>query len=269
MEKRLLSAALKERRAHEEVFSRVLPESLSPIGRIVAELITEFYDKDPEAKSADKASLLARVEARFSNPKQAEAISDYISALEDLSVPNLLSDIREHKRQSVGDAIALALANREEPAKVLELMSQYEDLGHNEQEEQSDHSIFQAYSVENLVRTSFTSDNQIKLLPKELNDRVDGGARPGHHILVYARPEIGKTLFVLNLTAGFLIQGLPVLYIGNEDPASDILLRIVSRLSRMTKAQVLANPKKAEELAKAKGYDKLTVAALAPVSPVG
>jgi hypothetical protein len=66
------------------------------------------------------------------------------------------------------------------------------------------------------------------------------------------------------MTAGFLRQGLKVLYVGNEDPAADILMRLISRLSKMTKQQIMENPEEAEKRAFDKGYGNIVVAALSP-----
>lgn len=264
LEKRLLAAALSSRKAYEEIYSRIDEDKFSIVGKAVSGLVREYYEKDTEVKQADADVLRGRVSSKFVNPKQAQAIEEYLGSLDaGISVPNLFHDIRLFKQQELGDRIALALANKEDPKNVLELMTNYQDLGHDN-DEGTEEQIYRGYKVENLATKAFSSENLIKLLPKELNDRCDGGARPGHHVLVYARPEIGKTLFVINLTAGFLMQDLPVLYIGNEDPASDILIRLVSRLSRMTKQQVLNNPGKAEEIAFQRGYNNLIVASLSP-----
>jgi archaellum biogenesis ATPase FlaH len=263
MEKRLLSAAIKERESYEEIFSRIRPDNLSPIGLLVFGLIREFYDRDVEAKWVEREVLIERAEAKVPNPKQAQAIKEYILELNpEISVPNLFHDIKTFKQQRVGDELALAITNRDDPRNILDLMTRFQELEHVNPED--DEQVYQEFSVRELVTTSFDPANQIKLFPKELNDRVDGGARPGHHLLVYARPEMGKTLFLINMAAGFLLQNLTVLYVGNEDPASDILLRVVSRLSKMTKQQVLDNPGGAQELAMEKGYDKLILAALSP-----
>ena len=66
------------------------------------------------------------------------------------------------------------------------------------------------------------------------------------------------------MVAGFLKQELGVLYVGNEDPASDILLRLICRLSKMPKHAVMENPDEAERRAYARGYDNLVIASLAP-----
>lgn len=258
-----MSAAIKEREAFEEIFSRLSSDNLSPVGQVVADLIREFYETDGKAKWAERDVLIDRAEQKFANPKQVTTVKEFIRELNpDISVPNLFHDVRLFKQQKIGDQLALAISNRESPNEILDLMTKYQELEHINPEDEE--QIYRDFSVKNLVETSFNPANQIKLFPRELNERCDGGARPGHHILVYARPEMGKTLFLINMTAGFLAQGLTVLYVGNEDPASDILLRTVSRLSKMTKQQVLEAPTDAHKAAMEKGYDRLILASLAP-----
>lgn len=263
MEKRLLSAAIKERESYDEIFSHVNPDALTPVGKLVFELIQQYYEQDTEAKWCDREVLLERAERKLANPKQVQALKDYIGDLNpDVSVKNLFFDIKAFKQQKIGDELALAIANKQDPKEVLDLMTKFQELEHTNPEDEE--QVYNGFSIKELVTDSFNPENQIKVFPKELNDRLDGGARPGHHILVYARPEMGKTLFLINMAAGFLMQGLTVLYIGNEDPASDILLRTVSRLSKMTKQQVLADPGAAQDIAVQKGYERLILASLSP-----
>ena len=226
--------------------------------------IIDFYDTDEHARSCERTTIVERLRVQLSNPKQLIAVESYFGTLpDDISTPNLLSDIKTFRRHKLGEQISLGIANGQDSRRISELMNEYQELQQEESKE-DESEIYKGRSVSEIVKKSFNPEAQIQLHPKALNDRVDGGARPGHHILVYARPEIGKTLFVINLTANFLEQGLPVLYVGNEDPASDILLRIIGRLSGGNKADILRKPELAEKKARAKGYDLLTVAALAP-----
>lgn len=264
MEKRILAAAIRSRKAFEEIFSKIDPDKYSPQGSYLAKALQEYYGLDKEAKSVDLEVIEGRLEHSLRNDKHIEAIKHYIKDIDlNVSIPNLSHDIRLFQQLKVGDELSLALVNREETTKIRELMTRYEDLTHTE-EEKEDEEIFHKRSVKSLIEKSFNPESQIRLYPKELNDRVDGGARPGHHLLIYARPEIGKTLFAQNMVAGFLRQGLRVLYVGNEDPASDILLRFICRLSKFTKQQVLNEPDEAERRSYQRGYDNLVVASLAP-----
>lgn len=50
----------------------------------------------------------------------------------------------------------------------------------------------------------------------------------GQHILIFARPETGKSLFSINMVRGFLEDGYRVLYLGNEDPSTVMRTRMGS-----------------------------------------
>src|SRR5574337_1689815 len=74
--------------------------------------------------------------------------------------------------------------------------------------------------------------HKVPILPKSLNDRLGGGAFRGHHVLVFARPEVGKTTFALNLLRAPAGAGRRCLYIGNEDPLKEsIIPRSISAFS--------------------------------------
>jgi archaellum biogenesis ATPase FlaH len=117
-----------------------------------------------------------------------------------------------------------------------------------------------------LLSKHFDKSGLIELWPRPLNDLVDGGAKPGHHILVFAPTEMGKTLMVINMVAGFLRNGHRVLYIGNEDPAPDILMRMMTRMTGLTKYEIMEKPDEAQKLLDQRNWNKFVLAALAPGS---
>jgi len=121
--------------------------------------------------------------------------------------------------------------------------------------------------VADLVATNFDRAGLIRISPSSLNARLDGGVRPGHHIVLFARPEMGKTMMTIEMMAGFAEQDLVTLYVGNEDPIADINMRLVNRLSGMTKLEVLNDPGHADTLARASGYDNIILHSAAPGTP--
>jgi hypothetical protein len=110
----------------------------------------------------------------------------------------------------------------------------------------------------------YNPDDLIKVWPTPLNNRLDGGLLPGHHLVVFARPEMGKTMFTVNATAGFLRQGKKVLYVGNEEPLEDIAMRIICRLTNKTKLEVMDDPASAYKQALEVGYRNAILARLWP-----
>jgi len=90
----------------------------------------------------------------------------------------------------------------------------------------------------------------------------------GDNIIVFGPTEIGKSLFVVNLEACFLAQGLRVGHFENEEPSERHNLRLISRLTEKTKSE-LYDPTQWEAIRATltkKGYPGYTVIDMAPGS---
>ena len=83
----------------------------------------------------------------------------------------------------------------------------------------------------------------------ELRDR-DNGIGDGNFLIVFARPESGKTAFWVNMVAGqggFASQGAKVCALINEEPAIRTQMRLVNAHTGMSFAEIKNNPTKAGE----------------------
>ena len=192
-------------------------------------------------------------------------VSDLASV--DASPANVVHDFVAVRREAVGAQLASKLLAGGTPEDVLPLVAEYENWASVDSIGNDDEQVVRGMSVADLVRTSFSDENLIKVYPKSLNDRLDGGVLRGHHIVIFARPEMGKTMLLVNMIFGFLRQDLKVLYVGNEDPINDIVMRVVSRLTGRTKYDVIDDPEAADVTARERGYDNLVLAGLAPGTP--
>ena len=63
----------------------------------------------------------------------------------------------------------------------------------------------------------------------------------GHFVILFARPEIGKTTFSSFKASGYIQQGKKVTYWANEEPAVRIKLRIVQSYFNQTKEHIADN----------------------------
>ena len=84
----------------------------------------------------------------------------------------------------------------------------------------------------------------------KLRDNVNG-IGDGNFLIVFARPESGKTAFWVNMVAGqggFASQGAKVCALINEEPAIRTQMRLISAHTGMTFAEIRANPVKTGEL---------------------
>lgn len=247
MEKLILQAMLDNRSVYE-LFERIGDaESFSPIGKRILAAVGEYYALDSSAARADGESIRQRELGRLTNDKHRKPIEEYFASLPTgVSVGNVEHDIRELHRRSVGGKLSLALAN-DPGADHSELAGQYQRSAGVSASTSRVESLVDVLDTSDLTTEGLSDVQFIRLWPKALNDRLDGGALRGHHVLVFARPETGKTLFAINLCAGFLQQRLSVLYVGNEEPVADVRDRIRARLLKTTRASVRGSPRETAE----------------------
>lgn len=77
--------------------------------------------------------------------------------------------------------------------------------------------------------------NRVALAPSRLNTRIDGGALPSTHILLFGRPDMGKSTFSLNFAVQIAAKrDKRVLYVSNEDSIYKLKQRARARGAGMT-----------------------------------
>jgi archaellum biogenesis ATPase FlaH len=232
--------------------------------------LSKFFERDPKAVVADPELVLASICRELPNPKHHQVFKDMVASLSSLetSPENVVADYLAVRREKVGNVLASALAAGRPPDVVGPLVDKYSDLLESElNPEKEEARVLVGASVKDLVAARHRDGGLIRVYPNSLNERLDGGLLRGHHVVIFARPEVGKTTFVINGIRGFLQQSLRVLYCGNEDPIEDIVLRQVSCLAEMTKHEVMEDPEGADALAREMGYDNLVLASLTPGTP--
>ena len=100
-----------------------------------------------------------------------------------------------------------------------------------------------------LLLESLKDNTKWKFNLSELRDRVNG-IGDGNFLIVFARPESGKTAFWVNMVAGqggFASQGAKVCALINEEPAIRTQMRLVNAHTGMTFAEIKDNPTKTKE----------------------
>jgi archaellum biogenesis ATPase FlaH len=264
MEPKLLAAAAQDRAAWSTIRGLITKTELSPEGGIILDFLTEYYEADGNAKSADIEILVERAKRTIASSKVSAVIVDALVRLgsTEVSGTNVVREAIAIKRHALGCKIASELASGKPSQEVGTLMSDYLDM--ESRDSADDEEIYNNKKAEDLTKNEFNPANLIQLYPKALNDHLDGGVRGGHHILIFAPTEMGKSLVALNACYGFLKQGLTVLYVGNEDPASDMQMRMMTRLTGMNKYEIMADPARADELLARRNWDRFIFANLAP-----
>lgn len=258
LDAKLISACVASREAFERVLPHVTDKDMSPYAGFWYKVIAEWYERDSAAKSIDRDVLVEFGKRKLTNSKSLQPTVEYLVSLADpVSPDNVALAVLELRRHNVGLELAQALAGQDAKS-IKKLLPVYEELleasdldGRKEWEDAVDWT-----ELDSVVG----KDRRIPLAPGRLNERTRGGVLPGHHVLVFGRPEVGKSTFVINMAAGFLWSGQRVLYVGNEDNINVLKARMRNRLSGMTDDEIERNDDarlKADKLAAEKAGDRL------------
>lgn len=262
MEHKIIAASIADRPSFDRIDPHLDKDDLSPEGGVVLREIRKFYRTDPKATSVDLGIIKRAVARSLSNPKHKDVFKIYFDyvAEQDISAANVVADLLATKR----DALQLALAESifaKDTHRVNELLLKLHDLQVDEDLDGAVHEEYQNLDADELLEV-FDKDHLIKVSPPSLNENLRGGVLRGHHIVIVAYPETGKTLMALTMMAGFVYQGLKVLYVGNEDPIKSIVLRFINNLTRRNAEAVAQDPESALALARQRGYDNAVFAGL-------
>lgn len=264
LESKVSAAFLASRQDYDMVNPHLDRELFSPFGTALLESIDAYYKNDPAADQVDLEVLKLSLDRRFKDvPRHAEKMRDKLEEV--LSVKtssiNVVAEVIEAKRAVVGTNLADALLAQDNE-RIEMYLQEYEAVTDLTVLDGADEEEFQGVTLEALEE-HFKDAGGWYLSPKALGEKTKS-LRQGHAVIIAARPERGKTLVGITQTAGFLEQGAKVLYIGNEDPIPDLVLRLLSNLTGMEEEQLFSEKEKAITLARRRGYDNCVFAGLSP-----
>ena len=254
-EKKVLAAIMASREAYDQMDDFLEEKDFTAQGRIILRAVTTYYGADGKAKRVDAGLLLDQIDATLGNAKKRDTFKEVLSGLPyDIGAANVAAAVLEQKRDGSADRLANALAARSltDKSEISTLLEEYQHI-----HDVTDLAATQAVdcydvSISKLFSEELADSKKIKILPKALNDFIGGGAYPGHCVILFGRVEMGKSMFAINASVGFVAQGLKVLYIENEDTLVDTQRRFVQRLIKRPREWCKDHPLKAEEMAKAK-----------------
>lgn len=237
-------------------------EGGNSFGLGAAEVFNEavkYYDADSSAESVNKDILLERVEKRY--PKNKELISSFLHNLpDDISEKNVSKLILEKEQETLAyEAASLVSQNKYDQA--LSIMKKCLEL--EETETQEDDRFYHKVPVNDLVE-KLSGENLIHIAPSVLSDHLGGGLPRQSQIGVFARPDVGKSAFCVNMAVRMCQEGYKVLYFGNEDSDMVMLSRILCRFNRVEREDLFADPERYTEQALENGYENFMFKSLHP-----
>ena len=261
MESKILSSIIKDRESFNKLSKLDVKDSFSEPAKFIYDIVCDFYDKDTNVDSVDLELVEKRIEREL--PKQIDLYRNILKTLnETTSCANLLEEVIALKKDFISRELSSLLLTQKRTG-VLELMEQYKTVeDYTVDDDDEDESLLVSASVSDVVE-SLKNKNRIRMWPKALHEAT-GGAMRGNNVLVFGRPEVGKSLFIINMVGGLLHDGYKVLFIENEDPAKSTMSRLICRLAEKPIVDVIENPDKIESVVKQKGYDNLILKSLSP-----
>lgn len=265
-----LSAAIAKKSAYEiiEKYGKVEKEDKNL--QVIYSLIDNYYSRDPSADSVDPAILLGMISNEIRNPKAAEKIAqivnDALSASSTQSIENLESLILQSRIGLVKDKLAVALANRnkKDEETLFEELSTLKEIKNLEELDNLGMEEYPIDTVESLITKAFNVENLMKIWPLSLAKKIGGGLQPGNHVVIFARPNMGKSAMVVTIGSSLARTGWKVLVVGNEEPAAQYWMRFIQALAGRTKGEVLEAFHENKQLATQRGLGNITIVTAAP-----
>lgn len=247
---KIVSACIESRRAYDQVRQHVDPREFTPTGQFWWKQIVRWYDADGRAQSVD-ATLLRERGEREAGRNAGMALDWYDARPSAPSPDNVAWEVLELKRTIKWRELAAAMEAEWDREAISKLVDEHAELMKATSLEQRS-SVTWGTELEQLSEA--TSDkNRIRLWPEKLQERTRGAWRGGH-IVLFGRPEVGKTLAAVNMTGGWLRDGHKVMVVGNEDNIDQWQARVRYNLAGMTEAQVQAHTEEANARCRRKGW---------------
>lgn len=226
-ETKLVAVLCGSRTAHDKLKNGIGldTQDFSEAARCLVTAAGEQYRRDADLQAVDYDTLRSQITRKFGAGSMADSVMEFTTRFpSNLSTINVMEEYRLLRLERCATTLATLLATGQHGEATQDLLAKYTRLAGGEEAD-----AFKA----RLTADDFEDyeEERIEISPRSLNDFIGGGLRRGHNITVYGRPESGKSMFALNLAAGACKAGYKVLYVANEEPDTEITLRLIARLS--------------------------------------
>lgn len=261
---KIVAACIASRDAYNRVVAHVDPHEFTPTGQFFWKLVQAWYEGDPKATGIDAGLLRDRAERAAG--RNAGMALDWYESLQREACPspdNVAWEVLELKRTVKWRELASAMEGEWDRDTINRLVKEHAEL-------MTATSLSKRSAVDwgaelDDLSTEVGAGKRIRLWPEKLQAKTDG-AMPGTHIVVFGRPESGKSLVAINMVGGWLRDKHKVLYVGNEEGINAIKERIRWNLAGMTKAEVEKFTDEANARCRNKGWANLHAVHMFPGS---
>lgn len=272
IEKRIVASVIQSRQAYDKIKDIINVNSLTAASVFLLSLVDSFYSRDSSAKKVDKEFLIDRIKNDVPSPQKQNLYSQYAEDCStlDVSALNVAHLVVEIEGKESAAKLAAMLANSapSDPA-VLDALAKHAELvarNGTDGDSGTDTELLHNVSVEEINRTVSSQEGRIKLISKAVTEALNGGLLPGHHVVIIARPETGKTGLVVTGMRSLVRQKRAGIYFGNEDPIRAVIERTQGCISGMSRLERLKDPEAATAVLEAQGYKYVRFRSITPGS---
>ena len=249
IEKELINLLLKKD-FYEENKGRVTKEMFTNGTGNLYETISRAHDDSEKDLSLEEVSTL---HTEVYNPALTrtakENFSSLINEIKEQEIPNkkIAGNILKamHKRNIAQQIAVAATEIYNGKDQDLSFIKSFIDQSNETDKQQYDYITS---DITNLI-DSLKDNTKWKFNLTPLKEKVNGVGE-GNLLVIFARPESGKTAFWVNLVSGidgFASQGAKVCALINEEPAIRTQMRLINAHTGMTFEEIREDTKKAKE----------------------
>ena len=263
MEASIIGACLNSREAYEYVQSYIEDGDFSERGRRILDEIASYYRRDESAGSADPGIILSRISRGLPSEKLGEQFRVALGSMAEteLSPANVAYEFLELKRDNAGARLARSIQACKPREETEEALDTYSELM---QATALSGAQRVELDIESLFAGQLEAAEKFEMLPGVLNKAIGGGVTRGDSIVVFGRPNAGKSTFCINAANGFVRRGLTVVFAENEDSDVRTTRRFVRRLIEKPQAWCEEFPAETAQLARERGLDRFHYYKLTP-----
>lgn len=229
----LLAAAIADRSSFDAVNASDEPNQFTGDLAAIWRTLRDYYERDSDVQTCVVDNLVALAVANLADGKKRKKLAATINEIAALpaSPANVRESIREVRRERLSTRLAVALSARKPREEVDTLIGEWQETFAPVEDEKE-------LTYEEALRSRNDTSARMVVYPLRLNKELGGGVLPGHHIILFARPEQGKTAAAITMAVGFAKKGHKVLYLGNEDPAADLMVRAITAITKKARHEV-------------------------------
>lgn len=260
-EANIVAACLASREAYETLTMHCRLGDFSPLASHWLKEIRSYYERDKDARSVAR-NTVRQIGMERADARHHDTLLAFFDAVPQVSAPNVVAEILLHKKQQLGLRLSALLADpASDHETVRAMLEEYSELADRAERGSVKLNVLDTSEI----HEAYDPETIVPLYPKALSTQcLGGGAQPGHHILIFGRPEAGKSLLTIHLACGAAHKGKRVLYFGNEESVRTHFTRAACNLATQNIQDFQGNADKIIELANSRGLDNITFVELTP-----